>query len=134
MKKIWQYQKSPKSCRRGLIIKLAKKGNTKHCKNWRGIPLLSVVGKILCRIIIDRIRSGVDDRLRKKQAGYRKGRETTEQVFILRNIIEQVNERQAFQATLSLIITDFDTLKDRLPKERSAFVRFKRICHSKTIL
>ena len=79
--------------------KLGEKGNTKHCKNWRGIPLLSVVGKILCRIIIDRIRGGVDDRLREEQAGYRKGRGTTEQVFILWNIIEQVNERQV---TLSL--------------------------------
>ena len=99
------------------MIKLAKKGNTKHCKNWRGIPLLSVVGKILCRIIIDRIRSGVDDRLRKKQAGYRKGRETTEQVFILRNIIEHVNERQAFQTTLSLNFIVFDKAFDSIHRQ-----------------
>ena len=63
LKKIWQYVTIQKSWRPGLIIKLATKGNTKPCKNWRGITLLSVVGKILCRIIIDRIRSGVDDRL-----------------------------------------------------------------------
>ena len=88
-----------------------------HCKNWRGIPLLSIVGKILCRIIIDRIRSGVDDRLRKEQAGYRKGRETTEQVFILRNIIEQVNEWQAFKATLSLIFIDFEKAFDSIHRE-----------------
>ena len=54
--------------------------NVLICKNWRGVPLLSVKGKILCRITIDRIRSGVDDRLRKEQAGYRRGSETTEQV------------------------------------------------------
>ena len=88
-----------------------------HCKNWRGIHLLSIVGKILCRIIIDRIRSGVDDRLRKEQAGYRKGRETTEQVFILRNIIEQVNEWQAFKATLSLIFIDFEKAFDTIHRE-----------------
>ena len=57
-----------------------------------GITLLSVVREMLCRIIFERITSGVDDRLRKEQAGYRKGRGTTEQVFILRNIIEQVNK------------------------------------------
>ena len=57
------------------------------------------MGKIVCRIMIDSIRSGVDDRLRKEQAGYRKGSGTTEQVFILRNIVEQVNE---WQATLYL--------------------------------
>ena len=40
----------------GLIIKLPKKGNLKECKNWREIILLSVVSKILGRIIIDGIR------------------------------------------------------------------------------
>ena len=68
---------------RGLIIKLVKKGNIKDCKNWRGITLLSVVGKILCNIIIDRIRNGVDCRLRKEQAGYRKGKGTAEPVLFL---------------------------------------------------
>ena len=33
--------------RKGLITRLPKKGNLKKCKNWRGITLLSVVGKIL---------------------------------------------------------------------------------------
>ena len=34
-------------------------------------------------------------RLRKEQADYRKGRGTTDQIFILRNIIEQVGKLQA---------------------------------------
>ena len=71
-----------------MRIKLPKKGKLKDCKNSRGITLLSIVGKILGRIVIDRIRNGVDERLRKEQAGYRRGTGTTEQVFILRNIIE----------------------------------------------
>ena len=111
MTKIWQHERIPNSWMRGLIIKIAKKGNLKDCKNWRGITLLSVVGKMLGRIIIDRIRNGVDCRLRKEQAGYRKGRGTTEQVFILRNIIEQVNE---WQATLYLNFIDFEKAFDSI--------------------
>ena len=42
---------------------------------------------------------------RKEQAGYRRERGTTEQVFILRNIIEQVNE---WQTTLYLNFIDFE--------------------------
>ena len=68
------------------------KGNLKECKNSRGITLLSVVGKILGRIIIDRVRNGVDKSLRMEQARYRRGRSTTEHVFVLRNIIEQANK------------------------------------------
>ena len=77
--------------------------------------LLSFVGKMLCRIIIDRIRSGVDVRLRKEQAGYRKGRgKATEQVFILQNITEQVNE---WQTTLYLNFIDFEKAFDSIHRE-----------------
>ena len=34
----------------------------------------------------------MDNKLRNEQAGYRQGRNTTEQIFVLRNIIEQVIE------------------------------------------
>ena len=107
--KVWKQEKIPTNWKKGLIIKLPKKGNLKECKNSRGITLLSVVGKILGRIIVDRIRHGVDCRLRKEQAGYRTGRGTTEQVFILRNIIEQVNE---WQATLYMNFVDFEKAFD----------------------
>lgn len=52
----------------------------RKCKNWRSITLLSVVGKVLARILIERIRCGIDCWLRKEQAAYRKGTGTTEQV------------------------------------------------------
>ena len=51
-----------------------------------------VAAKVLGRIIITRIRDGIDNKLRQEQAGFRKGRGTTEQIFILRNIIEQCIE------------------------------------------
>jgi len=68
-----------------------------------------VVSKIMGRIVIDRIRMGIDRRLRKEQAGFRSGRGTTEQIFILRNILEQVNE---WQATLYINFVDFEKAFD----------------------
>ena len=76
---IWSLEKVLRKWKRGLIIKIPKKGNLRECKNWRGVTLLSVVSKILGRIVIDRIRMGFDCRLRKEQAGFRSGRGTTEQ-------------------------------------------------------
>ena len=73
--------------------------------------MLSIVNKILGRIVIDRIHNGVDKRLRKEQAGYRRGRGTKEQVFILRNIIEQVNE---WQAALCANMIDFEKAFDSI--------------------
>ena len=92
---VWRDDKTPRKWRKGLIVKLPKKGNLKECKNWRGITLLSVVSKVLGRIVIDRRRTGVESKLRKEQAGFRLGRGTTEQIFILRNIIEQSIEWQS---------------------------------------
>ncbi len=47
------------------------------------------------RVLIERIRDGVDSVLRKEQAGFRRGRSTVEQLFILRDIIEQVSQWQS---------------------------------------
>lgn len=77
---------------------------------------------VLGRIIIDRIRGGIDSRLRKEQAGYRRGRGTTEQVFILWYIIEQVDE---WQATLYLNFVDFEKAFDSVHHESLWFIMKK---------
>lgn len=69
---------------------------------------------MLCRIIIETIRSGVDDRLRKEESGHRKGRGMTVQVFILRNFIEQVNK---WQATLYLNFIGFEMVFNSIHHE-----------------
>ena len=97
--KRWPFGKITQAWKQGLIIKLPRKGDLQECKNSRGITLPFVVVKVLGRIIIERVRNVVYRRLRKEQVGYRKGRGTTDQIFILRNIIEQVSE---WQATLYL--------------------------------
>ena len=92
---VWREKKTAEKWRKGLIIKLPKKRNLRECKNWRGISLLSVVIKVKGKIVVDRIRIGVESNLRKEQAGFRPGRGTTEQIFIIRNIIEQSIEWQS---------------------------------------
>ena len=104
-----------KEMEKGLIVKLPKKGNLKERKNWRGITLLSVVSKVMGRIVIDRIRTGVESKLRKEQAGFQPGRGTTEQIFILRNIIEQSIE---WQSSLYVNFIDFEKAFDSVHKDR----------------
>ena len=64
---IWSLEKVSLKWKRGLIIKIPKKGNLTECKNWQGVTLLPVVSKILGRTLIDRIHMGIDQRLRKEQ-------------------------------------------------------------------
>src|SRR6218665_194330 len=67
----------------------AEKGRS-ECTNWRGITLLSIPGKIMAKVMLNRMRLAVDERLRQEQAGFRPGRSCCEQIFTLRKIIEKI--------------------------------------------
>ena len=52
---IWEQEKVPIDWAKGLIIKIPKKVRVlSDCYNWTGRTLLSVPGKIFCKIIIHR--------------------------------------------------------------------------------
>ena len=90
----WQKESVPEDWQKGIIIKIPKKGNLNDCNNWRGITLLSVPGKIFCLVLLQRLRDAIEKMLREEQAGFRRGRSCSEQIFTLRNIIEQSTELQ----------------------------------------
>ena len=80
--------------------------------------------------MIGRIRTGVELKLRKEQAGFRPGRGTTEQILILRNIIEQSLE---WLSSLYVNFIDFEKAFDSVLRDslwlimRSCGIPFKII-------
>ena len=38
-----------------ILIPIPKNGNLKYCDYWRGISLLGLVGKVIARIILNRL-------------------------------------------------------------------------------
>ncbi|KAK7101726.1 hypothetical protein V1264_020063 [Littorina saxatilis] len=111
---IWKKEEVPSEWTKGIIIKLPKKGALNDCNNWRGITLLSVPSKILAKIIIQRISDSVDKTLRKEQAGFRKNRGCMDQIFALRNIIEQCTE---WQRQLYINFVDFQKAFDSVHRD-----------------
>ena len=77
--RVWAEEKIPEEWRKGLLIKLPKKGDLSYCKNWRGIMLLNMASKVFCRVILERIKIALDEKLREEQAGFRAGRSCTDQ-------------------------------------------------------
>ena len=55
------------------------KGERNKCKNCRGISLLSVVGKIYSRILVDRVRRVTGGLKDDEQGGFREGRGCVDQ-------------------------------------------------------
>ena len=66
----------PSEWREGTLVKLAKKGDLRLCKNYRGIMILSTTGKVLHRTILERMRDAMDSVLRESQASFRPSRLT----------------------------------------------------------
>ena len=52
---VWREEFVPPQWREGLIVNLFKKGDKEDPGNYRGITLLSVVGKVLCKVLNNRL-------------------------------------------------------------------------------
>ncbi|KAK3760073.1 hypothetical protein RRG08_064743 [Elysia crispata] len=107
----WNKKEIPEDWKEGVIIKIPKKGTLSDCNNWRGITLLSIPSKVLAKIVINHISSAVDGKLREEQAGFRQGRGCIDQIFTLRNIIEQCIE---WQRELYINFVDFEKAFDSI--------------------
>ena len=112
--KIWETETVPDDWRKGLLVKLPKKGDLSSCNNWRGIMLLSIPGKVLSRIMLERLKAALDKRLREEQAGFRQDRSCTDHIATMRIIIEQSLE---WQTPLYSIFVDFQKAFDSVDRE-----------------
>jgi hypothetical protein len=87
--KIWKDEKMPDDWKVGLIVPLFKEGDKMKCENYRGITLLNVAYKILSSIILERFKEYLKEILGKYQCGFRPQRGTTDQIFVVRQILEK---------------------------------------------
>ena len=113
--KIWEQEEIPTEWKEGYLVKLPKKGDMQDCKNYRGIMLLSVPGKVLNRVILDRLKTVVDAKLRDHQAGFRKDRSCTDQIATLRIIVEQ--SRDEWDSSLYINFVDYEKAFDSLGRD-----------------
>ena len=114
LKKIWEEENVPDDWKKGHLVKLPKKGDLSNCNNWRGIMLLSIPGKVLARIILERLKTSLDKTLREEQAGFRQDRSCTDHIATMRIIIEQSLE---WQAPLYCVFVDFQKAFDSVDRE-----------------
>ena len=88
----------------GLIVPLFKKGDKVKCENCRGITLLNVACKVLSSIILERLKQYSEETLGEYHCGFRPQRRTTDQIFVVRQILEKF---YAHDIDLHLLFIDF---------------------------
>ena len=109
----WENEVIPKELRDAVIITLYKnKGEKSDCSNYRGITLLSIAGKILARILLNRLVPSIaDDHIPESQCGFRANRSTTDMVFVLRQLQEKCREQnKGLYITFVDLTKAFDTV------------------------
>ena len=81
----------PSSWTEDIIVPIHKQGSQGDPNNYRGITLNSCLGKLFCHVLNERITNHLEGRsfIGKEQAGFRKNHRTSDQVFILKTIIDK---------------------------------------------
>ena len=79
------------------------------------IALVSHASKVLLRVILERIRAKTESELSDEQAGFRKGRGTSDEITNLRIIMSKAQEHQQ---QLFLCFVDFRKAFDSVQHEK----------------
>ncbi len=115
IKRVWEVERVPEDWQKAILVPLYKgKGDRSECSNWRGISLLSVVGKVFAHILLERINAVVEGQLSEAQAGFRVGRGCSDQIFTIRRVMEQAAARQMPVYTCYV---DLRAAYDSVPRE-----------------
>ena len=82
------------------------------CSNNRGITLLSIAGKILARVLLNRLISTIAQlNTPESQCGFRSNRGTVDMVFVLRHIQKKCREQNmGLYAAFVDLTKAFDTI------------------------
>uniref|UniRef100_A0A669C209 Reverse transcriptase domain-containing protein n=1 Tax=Oreochromis niloticus TaxID=8128 RepID=A0A669C209_ORENI len=109
----WRSGAVPLDWQTGVVVPIFKKGDRRVCSNYRGITLLSLPGKVYARVLERRVRPLVEPRIQEEQCGFRPGRGTLDQLFILSRILEGAWE---FAQPVYMCFVDLEKAFDRVPR------------------
>ncbi|KAK6735507.1 hypothetical protein RB195_018617 [Necator americanus] len=109
IRSVWIDERTPDSWRHAIIIPLHKKLSVTDLRHYQGISLLRVMYKVLHIIFLNRLIKHREETTRDEQDGFRPGRSTIDQVFIVRRVIEIW---QRYSKPMQLALLDFEAAFD----------------------
>ena len=107
--------------------------NPQVCDNHRDISLLSIAGKILAKILLNRLNAHLDQAglIPESQCGLRKDRGTIDMIFTARQLQEKCQEQNAdLKMTFVDLTKAFDTVSRDGPLENNGKVWLSTQIHS----
>lgn len=82
----------PETWSEGYVVPLHKKGDVNNTNNYRGITLLSALGKLFTKVLNDRLTIWAEkyNVYIEAQAGFRQNMGTIDNIFVLQNVIQHL--------------------------------------------
>ena len=112
LRMIWSTGKLPNDWEQNMIIPIYKKGDFTNCQNYRAICISSICFKLYTQILEKRLREYVDGKIAQEQAAYMKGKQTNDNIQILRNITERsIEQKKELYLTFLDLTAAFDNVK-----------------------
>jgi len=89
LRQIWEEGEILEDWRKGIVVPIYKKGDPSLPNNYRGVSLLCTAYKIYTELIRKRLEREVERRkgIPEIQMGFRRGRSTVNNVFILNHLV-----------------------------------------------
>ena len=100
---IWKTQLWPQDWKRSVFIPIPKKGSAKECSVYCTIALISHASKVMLKILQARLQQYMNRELPDVQAGFRKGRETRDQ--IAKSTGSSKNQESSRKTYISALLT-----------------------------
>ena len=111
--KIWDTKTNPQDFKDVIIVTIFKKEDREDCNNYRGISLLSIVGKIFALILLYRLLELAEEVLPESQCGFRPARGTIDMIFCACQLQEKSLEQQQ---PAMFIFWDLKKAFDKVPR------------------
>ena len=101
---VWRVGVAPGDWKNAVVVPVHKKGSRLECANYRGISLMSIVGKVFARVLNERVKMATVDKVMDEQGGFRTGRGCNDQIFAVKQIVEKTIEkdRKTYMAFVDL--------------------------------
>lgn len=117
IKGVWEGRGYPDDWRDGVITPVHKRGSIEEAKNYRGITLTATAYKIYASIINKRWLEEMErkEKFEDFQAGFRKGRGTADNIYVLNHVMQTRIARP--RGKVYLVFIDLKAAFDKLDRE-----------------
>jgi hypothetical protein len=113
--RIWEKEEIQMEWKTSITCPIHKKGDKLDCHNYRGISLLITVYKIYTNIIRMRLETYSESMIGEYQAGFRRERSVTDQLFTVKQLLEKFWEHDI---DLYQIFVDFKQAENSIKREK----------------